>query len=611
MRNKRWISGPLMREGLKQFWFIPVLIFIAYFMSGIFPLILRGLGYDAGNFARECLVNNNLGFLFLIGLASIVTGCIATRMWHGQAQAFSVISQPYSRTRLFNSNLLLGWLMMIAPIILMAVIYLVLSPVVRTVPPGSDLLYGPMLDDVATVPAYGVSDVACWLLETTAMFTFLYALSVTAGVFSGTTMMTVLLSLFNMGIVCVTVGTGMLYAEEYLRGFYGMGDLPRTLISISNPILGKMISLINNEQPLLGTVPRSLLYILAGVIILLLARAAFGRAKLERTGDHMMSRRGEALVTAILTFEGAALLGFMMGMGFESGPAMAVGFVLGAVITWFIVKVILVRTVKIFSKEHIMPLIAGTICAAVFVMVFLADIFGYGLRVPDKSDIKSVDPSSLYYDNAIVLYDEGTGVIGTDRNIEDEEFISKVVDLHRYIVDSGLVSKNNTGDLSITFSYELKNGRSMERRIFLPADDKAIEMLQDIVDTKVYRDRWLLPEEVITSAKRAEVTCNISDAGQNSNSLQYDFYLSITDKDTLQDLLDAYAATVRDHRTDVKGWIQGRDDIPEGRMCWIDIGLTYEDGAPGEAGDGFIEIMINESSSELEGFVIKLHDEEK
>ncbi len=46
-------------------------------------------------------------------------------------------------------------------------------------------------------------------------------------------------------------------------------------------------------------------------------------------------------------------------------------------------------------------------------------------------------------------------------------------------------------------------------------------------------------------------------------------------------------------------------------MCWIDIGLTYEDGAPGEAGDGFIEIMINESGSELEGFVIKLHDEEK
>ena len=38
-KNNRWISGPLMREGLKQFWFIPVMIFIAYFMSGIFSMI--------------------------------------------------------------------------------------------------------------------------------------------------------------------------------------------------------------------------------------------------------------------------------------------------------------------------------------------------------------------------------------------------------------------------------------------------------------------------------------------------------------------------------------------------------------------------------------------
>ncbi len=609
MRNNKWISGPLMREGLKQFWFIPVLIFIAYFMSGIFPLILTGLRYNAG-YARECLANNNLGFLFLIGGASIVTGCIATRMWHGQAQAFSVISQPYSRSRLFNSNVLLGWLMMIAPILLMAVTYLVLSPLVRTVPPGSELLYGPVLEDVSTVPVYGVSEVASWFLETTAMFTFLYALSVVAGVFSGTTMMTVLLSLFNMGIVFVTVGTGLLYAEEYLRGFYGMGDIPRILISISNPILGKILFLIESDQPLLGTVPRSLLYILAGVIIILLARAAFGRAKLERTGDHMMSGRGEALVTAILTFEGAALLGAMMGMGFDSRPAMAVGFVLGAVLTWFIVKVILVRTVRVFSKEHIKPLIAGTICAAVFVMIFLADIFGYGLMVPDKADVKGVDPSSsMYYDNAILLYDESTGVIGTDRSVEDEEFISEVVDLHRYIVDSGLACNDDSGDFSIIFSYELKNGRTMERRIYLPADDKAIEMLQYIVDTKVYRDRRLLPEEVLQRAKRAEVTCNISNAGQEFP--QYDFYLSITDKDTLQALLDAYTSTVRDHRTDVREWIRGRDEIPEGRMCWIDIGLTYEDGAPGEAGDGFIEIMINESGSELEEFLIKLHDEEK
>jgi len=604
-KNNRWISGPLMREGLKQFWFIPVMIFIAYFMSGIFPLILEGLGTYVGNFAREALQNDNLGFLFNIGGASIILGCMATRMWHGQAQAFSIVSQPYSRSKIFNTNVLLGWLMMIVPVLLMAVIYIAISPFVKVAPVPEDMLItGPALQDMAMVPAYGLAEVLKWIIDTTAMFTFLYALSVMAGVFSGTTLMTVLLSLFNMGIVTAVVGTGILYAEELLRGFFTVGEMPIRIMSMSNPIVGKIFTEAQVLHPVFGTVVRSLMYMLAAIILLYLAGQAFKRAKLERSGDHMMSRRGEALVTAILTFEGAALLGIIMGMVFESKAALAVGFVLGAVLTWFIVKVILVRSVKVFNKENVMPLIAGTVGAALLVLVMVTDIFGYGLMVPDREDIKGIDPSMLVNYNSISVYDEGGRFLKVDQPIEDEEFISKVVELHEYIVENRLMQEDN-GQFSIVFRYEMKDGREMERQLFLDENDEVIEMLQELSDSAVYKDCFTVPKDFIEYAKRAEITYN--SYTNSSSGGQYDFYLNIQDKETLQAIIQAYNNCVAEREVDVRRWIRGGEPEPE-RVCWIDLGIAYDNGAKGE---GFLSMNIRAEDTELEELMLNLYNEQK
>ena len=605
-KNNRWISGPLMREGLKQFWFIPVMIFIAYFMSGIFPLILAGLGTYGGNFAREALQNDNLGFLFNIGGASIILGCMATRMWHGQAQAFSIVSQPYSRSKIFNTNVLLGWLMMIVPVLLMAVIYIAISPIVKVAPVPEDMLItGPVLQDMAMIPAYGLMEVLKWIIDTTAIFTFLYALSVMAGVFSGTTLMTVLLSLFNMGIVTAVVGTGILYAEELLRGFFTVGEMPIRIMSMSNPIVGKIFTEAQVLHPVFGTVVRSLMYMLAAIILLYLAGQAFKRAKLERSGDHMMSRRGEALVTAILTFEGAALLGIIMAMAFESKAALAVGFVLGAVLTWFIVKVILVRSVKIFNKENVMPLIAGTVGAALLVLVMVTDIFGYGLMVPDKEDIKGINPSMLVNYNSISVYDEGGRFLKADQPIEDEEFISKVVELHEYIVENRLMQDKDDGQFDLVFRYEMKDGREMERQLFLDENDEVIEMLQALSDSAAYKDCFTIPKDFIEYAKRAEITynsyTNVPSGGQ------YDFYLNIQDKETLQAIIQAYNNCVMEREMSVRSWIRGGEPEPE-RVCWIDLGIAYDNGAKGE---GFLSMNIRAEDTELEELMLNLYNEQK
>ena len=599
------ISWPLMREGLKQFWYIPVLLFIAYFITGIFPLIMFGLN-GSGQTAMTCLENKNLAFLTNIGGFSLIAGCIATRMWHGQAQAFSVVSQPYSRSRIFNTNVLMGWLMLIAPVLLMALIYAVLSRFVMTVPENAVGSIGGVWLDQAMERAYGLVDVLKWFLETTGMFTFMYAICVLAGAFSGTTLMSVLLSVFNMGIVTALTVTGIAYADQYLTGYYSASDFTLRLISGSNPLVGKFLTEVGDYVPLLSTIPRSAAYILAGAVILFLSREVFKRAKLERTGDHMLSKRAEALVTAILTFEGATMFGLILGLAFSSKPAMVIGNILGAILTWFIVKVILVRTVRVFKKEHLVPLVAGAVCVAVFLAAVLGGFFGYSSRVPSQADVKGITQDSVLYDPDISIYDDHGKYVDPSRTIQDEGYISNVVELHRYIVDNGLISDNSDGNVTMKFRYVLKNGRMMERFFHVHADEKVMAMLNDLVNSKPYKERYLIPDELMDGVKRAEITLDASYMDEADLGV-YDFYMTIQDKETIKLIIDKYNESLMNHTTDVGTGILEDDDYEPMEAHWMNIEFIYEEGEPGEYGDGYININTSNADPELAAFMAELY----
>ncbi|MBQ7702944.1 MAG: hypothetical protein IJT40_01070 [Firmicutes bacterium] len=602
--GNRWISWPLMREGLKQFWYIPVLLFIAYFMTGLFPLMM----FDpAGSVAVTCLKNNNLGFFTNIGGFSIIAGCIATRMWHGQAQTFSVVSQPYSRSKIFNTNILMGWLMLIGPVLLMAVIYLVLTPFMKVVPEGMDLAYGPVLQDIAMVQAYSIADVLKWFLETTALYTYMYSICVLAGAFTGTTLMAVILCAFNMAIIPTVIVTGIAYADQYLVGYSNAGDIPLRLISGCNPLIGKLLTEVGDYVPMFGTVARSVLYILAGLVILSFSRDVFRKAKLERTGDHILSKRAEALITAILTFEGATLLGLILGLGFSSKAAMIVGNVLGAVLTWFIVKVILVRTVKVFKKEHLVPLVAGAVCAAVFVAVFMGGLFGFSSRVPKAADVEGITQDSVLYSQDTSVYDDLGRYMDSNRIIRDEEYIAKVTAIHEYIVDNKLVTDNYDGDITLQLKYILKSGGRMERFFHVKSDDKLRAMLQDLVNSEQYKARYLIPVEIMNEVKRAEISLDASYMDEASAQGVYDFYMTIQDKETIRQIIDAYNQSVRNKSIVVSDWSDEDAYTEPYEVHWMNIELVYEAGAPGEYGDGYININTNNADPELAAFMAELY----
>ena len=81
MRNKLnlSLSPALIKENYKMYWYLPVLSFIAYFMAGIFPLIMNPRYLTDPNhwYLEGCLQNYNVAFVCLLVAAGIfyIGGC--------------------------------------------------------------------------------------------------------------------------------------------------------------------------------------------------------------------------------------------------------------------------------------------------------------------------------------------------------------------------------------------------------------------------------------------------------------------------------------------------------------------------------------------------------
>ena len=74
-------SSALLRENFKQQWYVPALLFILYFLSGIFPVLMMDRE-SRGYYAQTSLANNNFFFGVFIVFVPLVTACIMMRYYH-------------------------------------------------------------------------------------------------------------------------------------------------------------------------------------------------------------------------------------------------------------------------------------------------------------------------------------------------------------------------------------------------------------------------------------------------------------------------------------------------------------------------------------------------
>ena len=522
-------SLPLLLENFKLYWYIPLLSFVAYFFGGIFPIITHRENIDDySDFLTNSFANYNVAYLPLLVFVPLIASVAVMNFYHRQDRAIALHSQPLSKSRIFNSQILSGWLMCELPLLLTALLYLCfMTECNNTIYEYSSISANN--PEVESINVYTAANIARWLGSTTAMMTFFYGLYTLAGALVGTGIMQVLLSGVFFGACPMLLFIAQGYCQEFLRGYSGMSQTAENLMLGANPAVqifskfGEMLSL-----------RLCLIYLAAGVLALVLARLAYGKAKLEKVGDSMMFRTLEELITWLISFVGATACGmifyFLLS---ETLPTLLLGVFVGLLATYFVVKIIIAKSVKVFTKRNLISLgIAALICL-LFLAVTVFDLTGYHKRVPAENRITGVYAMDIYPNSSGVYYALPAALRTENQLITDPVVIEKVRKLHKLCADlsknemqltalrqSGILkpeafpdgkipeiyknSTDNAGNLiadstsyiTCRFHYQLQNGKSFKRSFTCFLTDEAAELITELQAMPVYQDTLTIGDKL-------------------------------------------------------------------------------------------------------------------
>ena len=514
MHNRKLfcISPALIAENFKMYWFIPVVSFIGYFFGGIFPIITRHNQEDTAYLLWHSLHNFNAAFIPLLFIMPLVAACVAMSFMHNESRSLAFHSQPYSKSRLFNSQILSGWLLCLLPILLTAVLFCCFRHDVAW-PSGyaSDYVimngsgaYSQALTEGTQIYTYGA--IFDWFTASVAIMTLFYATYILAGSLVGTSIMQVLLSGVFFVIIPVITWITSLFCDAYVIGYAGTPEIIEKFMLRANPIFYIFSTL--GSQGL--TTKMGFAYFFSGLFMLVLARLAYDKAKLEKVGDSMIFKPVEEAITYLITFVGMSSTGLLLSADSGKGTLLA-GVLAGGLTTFVVVKIIIARSIKIFNKSNLVSLGIYTVIAAIFLSLTVFNLSGFTSRVPDISDIKSVDITSNTFSvmnrSYYISGDFPDNVMKTSVQTEDPETIGAMLDLHHYIVDNELYidetaqdnyalhseddSQEDATDL-ITLRYTLKDNSTFTRMFTILADSEVKDKIDKILASPAAAEAFTL-----------------------------------------------------------------------------------------------------------------------
>jgi ABC-2 type transport system permease protein len=228
----------------------------------------------------------------------------------------------------------------------------------------------------------------------------------------------------------------------------------------------------------------------AGIALMFIAFRLYHRRKLEYAGDFMAVKQLEPVFLVIYAL--------LLGTGFYFitegifGMDTKLFLFLGIIVGWFTGRMLLERTTRVFRKRNLLrcalllAICAATLCAAA------ADPLGIETWVPKAEDVQWVelgDSFGNYYDSSI--------------KTDDPEEIAAILELHQeamaeyvgpaYDATYPTAIASNTPYtsgmpkdgyyLNFTFTYHLKNGRTVKRYYSVYMEDDTLEYLSYLLST--------------------------------------------------------------------------------------------------------------------------------
>lgn len=595
MRNKGIfsVSPALIRENFKLCWYVPALAFLLYFFAGIFPIILNLSDTSIiARYIENSLNNYNVVYPIYMAGIPLVAAMLMMSFFHKPAKALALHAQPYSRAKLFNSHVVSGWLMCIIPVVLTALLYLVFmrETLIHTIyETAADSIFVMGSPDTVSINIYTFGAVMKWLASSIGMMTFFYGLYILAGSLTGNSAMHLLLSGLFFIIVPALLLIVSTYCESYIKGFVSLPDWVSDVMRCFNPLIMMVTTGIEN----IVSAKVTLTYLVLGLVFIVAGGAAYRLAKLEKVGDSMIFRPIEEIITYLVAFVGMTVFGFFF-QSFKNNSKvfLIIGMVIGTLITFFITKVVIARSVKIFNMKNLKSLTIYVVIAALFTAFTVFDITGISKRLPKLEQVESVSCEYMFtgYDMDSFASGSFQGLSNIGK-LTSPSVINKVYALQKYVVENELYRQERpvnyyysssatasyleAGNMvlaeGVQFVYKYKNGSKFRRSFQFALDDKAAELINDIVTDPDYRASLTLSDKI--DEKLYDDAYASIDCGEEP--------VIVSDPDELKKIVEAYDEDVYNsnyidiYNRIVSGEdVSAADEMPDEKYCGVSIGFN-------------------------------------
>lgn len=449
----------IFKNTLKRFKWGSILYFAILFFAIPFPILVSNINYMSVNYLPHRnypMLLEDFYIIFPILVATIVPTIVAVLVQHNvhsAKQGIFMHGLPVSRKATFVSQHLASGVLMAAPVIANAIILLLMSFSV----------YGRVITSTSVI---------YWLVLNLVMQFIMYSIAVFSGYLTGNTAAHIGINIFLHLIPALVALIIFLVSDIFLFGFLQSDSFIANQLIIYNPIVWFYSSTVGSERMAMFMSPAMWIYILMAVGFYALGFVLYKKRKIEACGDvAAFNAFSPILKYSIVTAAVSAIFGIFVSSNLPALSIYFIAIITGA-ICYFAVEMILSKTVRVFGKYR--GYLGFVAVAAAFICFFaFTSVCGYETRIPDKND---VEKATIYQ-----------GYSGKTPYLTDADFIKDCIEIHKsFISDIPVTQGEVISGRYLYVSYELKNGRTMNRR-YLVQDDIANEVLSKAYEYEEYK----------------------------------------------------------------------------------------------------------------------------
>lgn len=431
------ISPVLVKRNLKQFWLIPIVAFLAYFIKGILPLIVKSADtQELRFFAENVLVNHDYVYFAMLMILPICAAVAVFSYLHGNASATMIHVMPFTRKKLYRSSVLSGIILFTLPILLTAICFAIL-----------------LHDD----PYYlGTEILPKWIVQTLISAFYIYAVSIMAAMVAGSVVTHILLSLFFNGLLPIMVYIINSFMRVFLYGFTNAPIASSIFSPISQVYINYGISTYSSSAIIFY-----LFYIFVSVILIWGSGIAYKRVPLENEGNATVFPLLGEIICYLFAFIATCGLGYIIirSEGRNAGmPLFLTASLVSSFLFYVLARMILEKAFHVFRMKMFKKYLLLLAAVAIFFSLTVFDITGYSKKVPDAKSIEYVQFSDSFVG---IGMNDGS----SDSHLKEKTSIENFTAFHHQLIEH---QDDQTHDDEIlntmSISYHLKDGKVLERR---------------------------------------------------------------------------------------------------------------------------------------------------